>query len=88
MIVEPHKDLVINFLPNQNEIIANSKLLKRDADKSEHNFFSEDDSRRDLVYRSDDSVYDSTYQVINKQNHPLLRAAKLTKRIRKDKHLT
>ena len=46
------------------------------------------DSPLNLEYDSDDSVYDSTYQNINKQEHPLLRAAKLTKRIRKDKRIT
>ena len=46
------------------------------------------DSLLNLEYDSDDSVYDSTYQNINKQEHPLLRASKLTKRIRKDKRIT
>ena len=49
---------------------------------------SDGDSPEDLIYNSDDSVYESTYQVINKQQHPMLRAAKLTKRIRKDKCVT
>ena len=86
--IEQQKDFVINFLPNQNDIIANTKLPKKDSDWSENKFASGEDSPRNLIYRSDDSVYDSTYQVINKQHHPLLRAAKLTKRIRKDKRLT
>ncbi len=37
---------------------------------------------------SNDSVYDSTYQNIDARQNPLLRAAKLTKRIRKDKRVT
>ena len=37
---------------------------------------------------SNDSVYDSTYQDIDARQNPLLRAAKLTKRIRKDKRVT
>ena len=41
-----------------------------------------------IAENSDDSVYESTYQNIDKAQHPSLRASKLTKRIMKDKHLT
>ena len=43
---------------------------------------------RASLYDEDDSVYESTYQVINKKSHPMLRAFKLTKRIQKDKMIT
>ena len=61
---------------------------QRSSDEGSEQGASCGDSPRDVVYRSDDSVYDSTYQNINKLQHPLLRAAKLTKRIRKDQRIT
>ena len=45
------------------------------------------DSPNNIEYFSDDSVYDNTCQLIPKQEHPLLRASRLTKRIRKDKRI-
>ena len=36
----------------------------------------------------EDSVYDETYQEINKRQHPMLRTYKLSKRIRKDKRMS
>ena len=39
-------------------------------------------------YDPEDSVYDSTYQDFEKREHPMLRAFKLNKRIRRDKRIT
>lgn len=41
-----------------------------------------------IAENSDDSIYESSYQNIDKAQHPSLRASKLTKRIKKDKYLT
>ena len=46
------------------------------------------DSPLNVIYDSNDSVYDASQQIICKQQHPLLRAAKLTKRIRRDKRIS
>ena len=35
-----------------------------------------------------DSVYEETYQNIDNRQHPLLRASKLTKRIRRDRKIS
>ena len=92
----PRQDLNFNFLSNQEQIMLNQgvdvKKGRRGANDHEDSAMgmnlSDGDSPEDLIYNSDDSVYESTYQVINKQQHPMLRAAKLTKRIRKDKNVT
>ena len=83
-----HNSISINFLPNQNLLVSrDDRRFLRHVEESEEKV-SADDSPQDLAVCSDDSVYDSTYQEIDRQSHPLLRAAKLTKRIRKDKRLT
>jgi len=67
--------------------MALNKQGKWESSDNDNNH-SNTDTPQNFVYNSDDSVYDSTYQVISKQQHPLLRAAKLTKRIRMDKRLS
>ena len=71
----------LNLLPQLD--VKGGQVSEQNEQKVESN-----DSPLNLEYDSDDSVYDITYQNINKQEHPLLRAAKLTKRIRKDKRIT
>ena len=73
---EPRWDLGINFLSNQEQVMAAhndnapfNKKARRGGDNSNSGIgqdISEGDSPQDIIYNSDDSVYDDTYQVINK----------------------
>ena len=81
---DSRKDLGFNFLSNNDRMIAFN--AGRRASFTEEK--DKKDDELDLAYRSDDTVYESSHQEISKHQHPMLRAAKLTKRIRKDARIS
>ena len=71
---EPDRnDLGINFLSNNEQMMALNREGKWESSDNPDNT----DSPLNVIYDSNDSVYDASQQIICKQQHPLLRAAKI-----------
>ncbi len=84
-------DFKISFLPMNHEIAKSQNMSNKGHTEHNRSFgqHSGEDTLDNLADDDDeDSVYEHTYQKISEKLHPLLRAAKLTKRIRKDKRIT
>ena len=82
---EPERnDLGINFLSNNEQMMQLNRQGRWESSDCNENT----DSPLNVVYDSNDSVYEPSQQIICKQQHPLLRAHKLTKRIRRDKRIS
>lgn len=78
------RDLGITFIKTKE-----SMVLKRKQNKWEmSNEKRQEQEAPDVIEDSNDSVYDSSNQMIDSKQDPHLRFSRLSKRIKKDKYLT